>query len=195
MPFRNRRPRRLSPVLSDEPLVGDNLTRRVRVVLISVVVAFLLTNVTSYLIGQAVRADTERDTRTRVDGLERQFAADLEQRRVQREAADAARDRQLKQLRQDVCVAYDRLYRDAAVEAVRRRYGCTSTPPATATPQHPSAAGPSRPGAEPPARPGRQPGDTTQPGPAAPAAPTPPAPPGGPPDDGLVCLPLVGCLL
>ncbi|MEV0214308.1 hypothetical protein [Micromonospora sp. NPDC050695] len=193
----------LSPVLSDEPLVGENLTRRLRIVLLAMLVAFLLTNVTSYLIGQAVRADADRDTRARVATLERQVSADLEERRLRRDAEKAAQDAALQRLRADYCVVLDRVQpRDAAVLDARRRYGCTADPAGV----KPSAGGGSPQAGRgsqgqgqgvrvvPSPAPGPS-GPPGRPGPSGPKPSPPAAPPAEAPDDGLICLPILGCIL
>lgn len=207
----------LSPVLSDEPLVGENLTRRLRIVLLAMLAAFLLTNITSYLIGQAVRADADRDTRGRVSTLEDQVNADLAERRARRDAEVAEQDAKLRQLRDDLCVALDRVQpRDQAVLAARNRNGCTANPAPSRTGGTVGPAG-SRGGAAPsggstpgagsgsgsgprvvpspvpgPAGPQGPPG---RPGPTGPAPSNPATPPPERPDDGLICLPLLGCIL
>ncbi|WP_174527345.1 hypothetical protein, partial [Micromonospora maritima] len=129
-----RRRRRLSPVLADEPLVGQGIKRRLRVVLISVALAIVLTNAATYLIGQTVRADADRAADERIARLEKDFAADLDRRRRERDAAMAGQDKELEQLRRDVCTLADRVSpRDKAVEVLRRRYGCTGGPAPTAS--------------------------------------------------------------
>lgn len=202
----DRKRKRLSPVLSDEPIVGQDLPRRLRVVLLSVVIAFVLTNLTSYLIGQAVRADADRDSRARLAALERDFAADLEARRSARDKEVARHDAELRQLRADSCTLADRIVpRDAAVQSLRRRYGCSGDArPAstlTVTPRPPAATPRSaRPGGA--ARPVPAPRPTavttasrppTSSGPKPQPSPSTPPPPAA--DDGLICLPLIGCLL
>lgn len=202
----DRKRKRLSPVLADEPLIGQDLTRRVRVVLLSVVIAFALTNLTSYIIGQAVRADADRDSRARLAALERDFAADLETRRVVRDKEVARQDAELRQLRADACTLADRIVpRDAAVQSLRRRYGCTGDgrPASTSgpTPGAPAATpGPGRPGKGDQTAPApRPPAGTRAPRPPASSGPKPPPSPSNPPpparDDGLICLPLLGCVL
>lgn len=186
----HERRRKLSPVLADEPLVGQGIKRRVRVILLAVVVAIVLTNITSYFIGETTRADANRDLRTRIAALERDFAADLDERRRERDAEVAGQDAKLAQLRRDVCTLADRAQpRDDEVQQMRRRYGCTGGPePAMSR----TAGGGSAPTAGPPAAPGPQPA----PGPAAPTAPGPSSPPApNEPDGGLFCLPLLGCPL
>lgn len=190
--------RLLSPVLSDEPIVGEGLTRRLRIVLVAVLVAFLLTNVTSYLIGQAVRAEADRDTRSRVAALEQQVNGELAERKAKRDAERADVEAQLAQFRRDLCVALDRVQpRDAAVSEARKRYGCTSNPKPVAVgpPPRPSSV-PVRPGGG-GARPDNPPqGPSGRPGPPGPPpAPAPPSPPPPAGDDGLLCLPVLGCIL
>lgn len=74
---------------------------------------------------------------------------DLAQRRATRAAEDQARDARLTQTRRDLCVVIDRVQpRDAAVEDVRRRWGCTSRPAAVPAPA-PSVTDSKRPGASP----------------------------------------------
>lgn len=209
--MRSRRDRRklLSPVLSDEPLVGQNLNRRLRIVLLSMLIAFLLTNVTSYLLGQAVRAEADRDTRSRVSALEDQVNADLSERGERRDAEVAEQDAKLAQLRADLCVALDRVQpRDAAVLAARKRNGCTATSgrpsqapqvgstASSARPGDKANAGGSGPGSQvaPPPGPTGPSGPPGRPGPSAPTLPIPP-PPEAPEDGGLICLPLLGCVL
>jgi hypothetical protein len=202
----------LSPVMSDEPLVGEGLTRRLRIVLLAMLAAFLLTNITSYLIGQAIRADADRDTRGRVANLERQVNADLAERRDRRDAEKAEQDAQLRQLRDDLCVALDRVQpRDQAVMAARKRNGCTADParptasPAGSTGSRggTAASGGSTPGAGSGARvvptpapgpPGPS-GPPGRPGPSGPKPSPPATPPGEAPDGGLICLPILGCIL
>ncbi|MGC4886716.1 hypothetical protein ACLQ2W_06145 [Micromonospora sp. DT227] len=183
-----------------------------RVILLAVVTAFVLTNITSYLIGQAVRADADRDSRARLAALERDFAADLESRRKARDKDVARQDAELRQLRADACTLADRINpRDAAVQDLRRRYGCAGggrpASTASATPNTPRATpGPRRTGGNRPGQPGAQPGPaprppagTTAPRPPASSTPKPPPPPSTSPppapDGGLICLPLLGCLL
>lgn len=215
--MRRRDRKLLSPVLSDQPLVGEHLTRRLRIVLIAMLVAFFLTNLTSYLIGQAVRAEADRDTRTRVDGVERKVTEDIEARAVQRDAerkrmeeTNAAQQRELAQLRRDLCVALDRVTpRDQVVVQARRQYGCTggvapaASRPAPAAGQPSQGAGasggaPSGGGTEGAAPSAPRP-PTAPPGPAGPSGPPgPSSPTTSPPaqtDDGLICLPVVGCVL
>lgn len=201
--MRHERKRRLlSPVLADEPLIGQDLSRRVRVVLTAVVIAFVLTNFTSYLIGQTVRADAERDNRARIAGLERTFAADLEERRKARDAEVARQDGELRQLREDACTLADRIVpRDAAVQKLRQRYRCTGDARPNATPPPdtggpPGGTGDGGTAARPPAGPGGQrPSRPEAPAPRPPAAPPAPPAPAPDPDDGLICLPLLGCVL
>ncbi|MFG3710870.1 hypothetical protein [Micromonospora sp. NPDC047730] len=205
MPRSRHKP--LSPVLTDEPIIGQGLTRRLRVVLISVVITVVLTNLTSYLIGQAVRTETERNTRARLEALNREFAADLEERRKARDAEAARQDASLQQLRRDACTLADRIVpRDAAVQALRQRYGCTGDArpspgptgePATNRPGRPAGTqgggspdAPPAPGAPQPPRPAPNP-----PPAPAPPSPDPTRPPTPPEDDGLICLPLLGCVL
>lgn len=142
---------------------------------------------------------------------------DLEQRRAASAAANAERDARLAQTRRDLCVVIDRVQpRDAAVEGVRRRYGCAPVPPGSSpapsvspSPEgRPSpdgtggrsgtgdAGGGTRPaGGQPPAP---QPGAPGGPGPSGPGG-QPPAPapsPAPPPEPELelwvdVCVPLL----
>ncbi|MEU0078581.1 hypothetical protein ABZY58_11845 [Micromonospora tulbaghiae] len=206
-------------MLADEPLVGESLTRKVRIVLVAVMVAFLLTNITSYLLGQAFSADARErataETSQRVAELERQFNEDLAARKQARDRESAAQNAQVQQLRRDLCLALDRVQpRDREVLDARRRYGCTATPT-----QAPAAAGATQrgggtssggvsgggaagSGTGPASGGGRGPAGPAGPtGPAGPPAPTPPPPaspsqpPAAEPDGGLICLPLLGCIL
>lgn len=191
----------LSPVLADEQLVVEGLKVRVRVVLLALLAAFFLTNLTSYLIGQAVRAEADRDTRSEVANLRRQFNDDLDERRRQRDAEVARQDTELRQLRQDACTLADRIVpRDRAVQQLRQRYGCTGDARPSAAPATSAGAGtagspdsdgsePGSPGAD--VRPARP--DAPRPSPSKPAPPAPPPPADD--DDGLVCLPILGCVL
>lgn len=212
---RHDRRRLLSPVLADEPLVGENLMRRLRIVLVALAIAFVLTNVTSYFLGQTfsanAREDAGRDTGRRVAELERKFNADLAERKAERDRQDAAQAAKVEQLRRDICVVLDRVEpRDSAVQAARRRYGCTVTPkPAasaggTSGAGSPSGGGSASGGGSTPAGgtqagggPGGAPGPAGPPGPTGPpgASPSPTTPPPDDPQDGAVCLPLLGCVL
>lgn len=209
----SERRHRLSPVLADEPLVGERLTQRLRIVLLAVVLAFVLTNAASYLIGQAVRADAERDNRARIAAIERKIADDLEERRQRRDAEVARQDEELRKLRESMCTLADRAQpRDEQIRRLRERYDCTGDPPAASpAPTRPpgSDAAPSggRPGAATPSPPARSPQRPQAPAaptrppatpPATPPRPTPtptPPPPQEPDDDGLICLPIIGCIL
>lgn len=206
--------RPLSPVLTDESLVVTNLTRRVRIVLGAVVVAFVLGNLASYVfvVGVANRIDRDREIlRAQRD---RQLAEQKEQTDRNRVA--------VQRMRGLVCVFADRLPRDAQVQRVRAEFGCTGAGPSSApSPGGPdvtprsgpavapstteSMAGPARvrpttarppPALRPPVRPVPQP--TAGRPPVIPRPPTRPPvthPPEPPDDDGLICLPIVGCVL
>lgn len=197
--LRDRQTKKLSPVLTNEPLVGNDLMRKLRVILISVVIAFVLTNFTSYLIGQAVRADADQDNRARIATLEREFAADLDERRRERDAEVAGQNAKLAQLRRDVCTLADRAQpRDDEVLQMRRRYGCTGPAVSGTAPGGPSTAGGGTPGSDgrSSGAPRPQPGPRGPSGPAGPPAPAPsPAPPPTGPSGGLPCSLLFGCPL
>lgn len=136
---------------------------------------------------------------------------DLAQRRAANAAANEARDAQLGQTRRDLCVVIDRVQpRDQAVQDIRKRYGCTGAPAAIPTPVQSATPSPAvdgrrsgASGARPPAterptpRPGPSgpPGPPGKPGPTAPATPPSPPPAPVPPGDGLICLPVLGCVL
>lgn len=180
----------LRPVLADEPLVGTNLTRRVRITLVAIAVALLLSNVSAYLIGQAFAEHANERTDQRIAALE----ADLAERR-------AARDRMDAQLRRDACTLADELAGlvpdSQRLRDFRARYGCTGTPTATRSPSPPAPS----PGGRTDGTAGTR-GTTGHPAPAPRPGPTrttpAPSPTGTtrpPTDGGLLCLPLVGCIL
>ncbi|MFI7608770.1 hypothetical protein ACIBTV_27170 [Micromonospora sp. NPDC049366] len=179
--------------------MGESLRRRFRIVLIAVTLAFALTNLTSYLIGQTVRSEAEQDTRARVGTLEREFATDLDERRKARDAEVARQDAELRQLRKDACTLADRvLPRDAELQELRRRYGCTGDAAPSTDPGRSTAPGPNGGHERPSPDPSRgQPDRPHTPAPVTPEpTPAPTQPPAADPEDGgLICLPLLGCVL
>lgn len=199
---RDRR-RLLSPVLTDKPLVGEHLTGRLRIFLVALFVAFVLTNVTSYFMGQTfsadARANANRDTAGRVAELERKFNADLAERKAERDEENAAQAAKVEQLRRDICVVLDRVQpRDDSVQAARRRYGCVGGPSSSPTVAGSSSRGPGdatdgSPVLPPTAGPR---GSAGQPGSPAPSPTGPrPSPSPSPSHTGRVCLPVLGCVL
>ena len=196
-------------VLSDEPGLLLHRPRRqlARVLALYALLPLICAAAGSYITYtlSAGRSD-HRIAALEADLAERRAArAQMDDQQRQLEAARAAADAQL---RRDACVAFDRLQpRDAEVLDLRKRYGCTGNPKPAAT------AGPlTRPTAD--SRPGSQRGgsggqDEPDPAPQAPPKAGPPGPKGptgpqGPPgepgdtppdDGGLLCLPLVGCVL
>jgi cell division protein FtsB len=183
-------------------------------------VALVLTNVTAYEAGHSSAADVNTRLERHIAALE----ADLDEHRAtQAELKEEADQATLAQLRRDACALADQTTsRDAAVQDVRRRYGCTgtllvpSTPVASTGTSGPGAprsggttGGTGRSGAVAPHPSPRRQLAVPQPQPPAPTArqasaspppPPPPAPessgPSAPPDDdGLICLPLLGCIL
>lgn len=194
------------PVLSDEPIVVPRPRRAVARVAIAYMLAILIVGASAAYIGATVgyNRSAERTDR-RIATLER----DLADRRAARARDDATRDAQVGRLRQLVCLFADRVQpRDAEVERARAEFGCTYTPPVPqAVPSAMPEPGPRGDGRQTPGQPGPapsrsrsggQPNPTPQPPANPPVQPQPPGPPDEPepePDDGLICLPILGCLL
>ncbi len=193
---------KLAPVLTDEPIVVPRPRRAVAKVAIAYMLAILIVGAASVYLGYGL---ARRDLDRRLKAVERyqserRDVRDEEKRRADAERADT--DARVQRLRQLVCVFADRLPRDSEVEKVRAEYGCTGNPAPSTTPSslpdppgQPNVPGPrggQTPQQIPPPRSGQP-----QPAPQPPAQP--PDPPDGPepePDDGgLICLPLLGCLL
>ncbi|WP_349876208.1 hypothetical protein ABIH81_18885 [Micromonospora sp. HUAS YX12] len=137
------------------------------------------------------------------NAVDRRVAAleqDLAQRRAAAVEEQRRRDARLEQTRRDLCVALDRLTpRDADVQDLRRRYGCTGPLPDPSTsPGPPSRGGPRPTG---PAASSRttvpQPAPAPAPAPAGPPGPAGPTGPPGPPaatpkpTPAIACLPLL----
>lgn len=200
----------LAPVLADEPVVLQRPRRAVARVAIAYMLAILIVGSAAAYIGATVGYDrASARTDRRIATLE----GDLAERRATRDRENATRDAQVKRLRQLVCTFADRVHpRDAEVERVRAEFGCTGNPTPqvapSSLPSPPAGAGPANPGQPPrgdgrqnpgpPAGAGRDPPSGGQPNPAPqpPAQqPDPPAEPEPEPDDGLICLPILGCLL
>lgn len=180
------------PVLTDEPGL---MLKRPRWQLAKILVLYALLALVCGAAGAVIAYQLSNVvTERRVAALE----DDLAQRRAANAAGDEARDAQLGQTRRDLCVVIDRVQpRDAAVEDMRTRYGCTSGPAVTPTPG--VSPSPARTRAAPTtgggstgrAPSGGQRGGSDAAGPTGPAepgapgrpAPPPPAPP-APPADG-----------
>lgn len=208
------------PVLADEPVEVRNPRRKARIIAASFAATIVLTGTTAFAGASYAIDRAESDLRRSRD----QFAADLDQRRKERDREQAAMGR-------DLCTVVTRLPADPQTDAMRRKYGCgpfvvpgpgpTSGPPTGPAPGppsgpasgmrsgpavrptegsasgsvgHPAAVMPDMP-QEPTSAPAQAP--PRQPSQGARVQPVPPAQP--PPDEpGLVlhvCLPLLGCLL
>lgn len=111
-----------------------DLTGGHRTVLLSLVfglAVLLLSSVIGYAASAIAVTRAEKHTDRRVEVLEK----DLQQRREANAAQNAARDGQIAELRLLVCLFADHAQpRDAAVEQVRRRYGCVGVPTPTPVP-------------------------------------------------------------
>ncbi|MEU7590620.1 hypothetical protein AB0A95_30560 [Micromonospora sp. NPDC049230] len=166
------------PVLTDEPgLVLRHPRRQLAKILILYAVLPLVCSVAGAVIAyQLSNVVTER----RVAALEEYLA----QRRETNLAADGERDKQLEQTRRDLCVVVDRVRpRDAEVEDMRRRYGCTGGPTAAPGPPSPTPSARPRPATPTGGATGRAPtnGQRGPSGSGRVAGPTGPAGPAGPP--------------
>jgi hypothetical protein len=209
------------PVMADEPVEVRNPRRKARMIAASFAATIVLTGTTAYAGATYAIDRAESDLRRSRD----QFAADLEQRRKERDQEQAAMGR-------DLCTVVTRLPADPETDAMRRKYGCGPFVPAGQNPPPSTAPGPaSRPTGggtsgsaahRPPARPNTNPGTTSGPaasvqglptqrlptqglptqGPPPQGPPVRPVLPAYPPDQseypGIVlhvCLPLLGCVL
>ena len=198
------------PVLTDEPgLVLTHPRRQLAKILILYAVLPLVCSVAGAVVAyQLSNVVTER----RVAALEEYLA----QRREMNTAADGERDKQLEQTRRDLCVVVDRVQpRDAAVEDMRRRYGCTGGPTVAPASPSPTPSARTRPAPPTGGATGRTPsggqrgpsggggvaGPTGPAGPPGRPAPTPPpsatqAPPADKPTQVIdVCVPLLNLCL
>lgn len=122
------------PVLTDQPgLILTQPRRQLAKILILYALLPLVCSASgAVIVYELSNAATER----RVAAVEDYLA----QRREANTAADSARDRQLEQTRRDLCVVLDRIQpRDAAVQDMRRRYGCTTGPTSPSPSPTPSA--------------------------------------------------------
>jgi hypothetical protein len=186
------------PVLADEPLEVRHPLRKIGLIAASFAVAILMTGAVAYAGTSYAIHRAESGLRQQRD----QFAAELAERRRQRDAEQAAVNR-------DLCTMVTRLPPDAETDAIRRRYGCgpfVASPPAPEpTPTARTTEKRRTTAARPPYRPVPRPAAAPRPADPRPGAkPTPapvrsstppapaPAPTGGPV---LVCLPLFGCVL
>jgi hypothetical protein len=103
----------LYPVLADEPVEMRRPRRKARLIAASFAAAILLTGASAY-------AGTTYAIHRSEWGLRQareQFAADLEQRRQQRDDEQEAMQR-------DLCTVVTRLPADAETDAMRRKYEC-----------------------------------------------------------------------
>ncbi|MFF0467575.1 hypothetical protein ACFYPX_09150 [Micromonospora zamorensis] len=156
-------------LLADEPVLLHNPRRQlVKLLTLYAALPLICATAGAYVAYMLAMGSVDQ----RLQGLER----DMAERRTAARAEDRARDERLAQTRRDLCVALDRLNpRDAPVQDLRRRYGCTTPGPAP-SPQ-PSTSGGGRPaGGRVDASPAPRPGPTR-----GPAGPTGPAGPEGPP--------------
>lgn len=133
----------ITPVVADEPVMVHQPRRRLNRILLVYAVLSLICGGAGGYIGYSL---SNWRTDQRVDALE----ADLAARRANRAAEDDARDARLNQTRRDLCIVLDRLQpRDAPLEEMRRRYGCTGpaspgpsvSPTPGPTPAPPGATG------------------------------------------------------
>ncbi len=196
-------------VLTDEPIVVPQPRRAVARVAISFGLAILVVGASAAYIGATIgydRASGKIDRRVAAIERyqdERRGARDSE--KAQADAERAAAKAELARLRAAFCVLADRAQpRDAEIDRVRAEFGCTGgplpvpsvTPTGLPLPEQPRGDGRQPPG--PPAGSGRA-ADGDQPNPVPQPPAQPPNPPDEPepepePDDGLLCLPLLGCL-
>lgn len=110
-------------------IVGKRNRTRLQILMVCVALAFILANVTSYLIGHNATTAAARRTDARVSALEQQVRQELDARRAARDAEHARRDATTVKFRGDACILANRIHpRDQAVQEFRRRWGCTTTP-------------------------------------------------------------------
>jgi len=169
----------LQPMLTDTPVVGRHLVSRFRLLLLAIIAAILLSMLASWIaIQDAVRSrDRAMRAEQRISQLEndnqtRRKARDQEQARQQ--AALEQQARRIAKLERDVA----RLERAAGVIKV------------TATGSIVRNVQPGQPAPRPNPRPAPLPNPAPQPTPRPIPTPSPP-----PPDDGAICLPILGCVL
>jgi hypothetical protein len=115
------------PVLADEPVELRHPRRMARMIAASFAATIALTGATAYAGATYAIGHADSDLRH----SRAQFAADLEQRRRERDAQQAAVGR-------DLCTVVTRLPADPDTDEMRRKYGCG---PFVASPQ-PSEAAP-----------------------------------------------------
>jgi hypothetical protein len=114
---------RLHPVATDQPglILHRPLQKLRQIAIVYALLPLLCAALGAWVAYRLTEASTDR----RIAALEQ----DLAQRRAARAEQDAARDRQLGELRLLVCIFADHSQpRDDQVEAVRARYGCTGGP-------------------------------------------------------------------
>lgn len=179
-------------LLADEPVLLHNPRRQlVKLLTLYAALPLICATAGTYVAYMLAMGSVDQ----RLQGLER----DMAERRAAAHAEDRARDERLAQTRRDLCVVLDRLNpRDAPVQDLRGRYGCSAPVPAP-SPQ-PSASGGGRPAggraeASATPRPAPTPGPAGPTGPAGPAGP-PGNPASSPPPEPnsrpvLVCVPLL----
>jgi hypothetical protein len=101
------------PVLADEPLEVRHPRRKIRLIAASFAAAILMTGAVAYAGTSYAIHRAESGLRQQRD----QFAAELAERRRERDAEQAAVNR-------DLCTMVTRLPPDAETDAIRRKYGC-----------------------------------------------------------------------
>ncbi|WP_213452341.1 hypothetical protein [Rhizomonospora bruguierae] len=189
------------------------------VILVAIAAVLIATNPAAYAAGRRSQAEANTRLERNVASLE----ADLEGVRAAQAGMRQANEVTLTQVRRDMCAVAGRgAARDTVVRDVGGRYGCTVTVPVAGPTRPPSlvggagAGGTTQPAGRQAAGPGaggspaRQPEPELiapqqhAPQPATPAAPPPapePAPAPATPEttapshSGLLCLPLLGCVL
>lgn len=188
-------------VLADEPVVLEKPRRAVAKVAIAYMAAILIVGVSAIYIGYGL---ARRDLDRRVAAIEQYQNERRDVRDQEKQDADAEREAtaaRVERLKQIVCVFADRAQpRDEDVQRIRQEFGCTGEPVAPATPgallPPPSPGGRATPGPRTGTPRGGVPGTLPAPAPQPPPAVPPPAEPEpDDEDDGILCLPIIGCLL
>ncbi|MGI5247758.1 hypothetical protein [Dactylosporangium sp. CA-139066] len=118
---------RLHPLATDQPglILHRPVAKWRQIAIMYALLPLLCAGVGAWIATQVAYARAEAHTDRRIAALER----DLAERRAANTSANAERDRQIAELRRLVCIFADHAQpRDAQVEEVRARYGCTGGP-------------------------------------------------------------------
>lgn len=162
--------------------------RRVRLASVLFAAAIVLCSAAAAYIAAAYAYQrAEAHTNEQVRNLERERDRTERERDAERDALQRQLAAARRQAQADVCsvIVHEPPDRGGPVDQLRRRYACPYIPATLGTPA--------------PRKDGATPADGRPPAPR-PAPPPPPAPPPArptpsEPDDGLLCLPVVGCVL